>query len=162
MTPMIDIVFLLLVFFMTISQISEVKKTKMDLPKLAGSEDQKPSHVTVNITRKGKILLAQKSVSLAELANVMQKELAKVGENADLLNVVVRADKEAKCREVNQVVTRLSQLQIKKVRIAVDKASAFPGGTNNPVSRGTVSGIAPPVVLTMGNPRARASASTMP
>ena len=120
MTPMIDIVFLLLVFFMTISQISEVKKTKMDLPKLAGSEDQKPSHVTVNITRKGKILLAQKSVSLAELANVMQKELAKVGENADLLNVVVRADKEAKCREVNQVVTRLSQLQIKKVRIAVE------------------------------------------
>ena len=119
MTPMIDVVFLLLVFFMTISQISEIKKEKLDLPELQGTQDQLPSSITVNVNEKGQILVAQGTVSINQLGNLMQKELAKVNQQADLLRIVLRADEKAKCQTVNQVINRLSQLQIKRIRIAV-------------------------------------------
>ena len=37
MTPMIDIVFLLIIFFMTVSQITQVNDEPIELPKLEGS-----------------------------------------------------------------------------------------------------------------------------
>ncbi len=45
---------------------------------------------------------------------------------------------------------------------ASPRASASPGSTSTAASAGTVSGIAPPVVLTTGSPRAIASESTIP
>ena len=39
MTPMIDVTFLLLIFFMTVSQVSAVNKEQLELPQLKGSED---------------------------------------------------------------------------------------------------------------------------
>jgi len=119
MTPMIDVVFLLLVFFMTISQISEIKKEKLDLPELQGTQDQLPSSITVNVDEKGQIVVAQGPVSINQLVNLMQKELVKVDQDPRRLRIVLRADEKAKCQTVNQVVNQLSQLEIKKIRIAV-------------------------------------------
>ena len=59
MTPMIDIVFLLIVFFMTVSQISESNKELLQLPQLEGSQDLQPSTLTVNINRAGDILVSR-------------------------------------------------------------------------------------------------------
>ena len=118
MTPMIDVVFLLLIFFMTISQISEVKKERIDLPELPGSEEQLPSSVTVNVNEKGQILVDQRRVTVAQFAGLMRQEKEKV-QDPGLVRVVLRADQRATCQTVNQIVKQLGQLQIRKVRIAV-------------------------------------------
>ena len=119
MTPMIDVVFLLLVFFMTISQISEVKKEKLDLPELQGTQDQLPSSITINVNEKGQILVAQGTVSINQLGNLMEKEKVKVDGNTQLLRIVLRADEKAKSQTVNRVINQLSQQGIQRVRIAV-------------------------------------------
>ena len=36
MTPMIDVVFLLLIFFMTVSQVSQINRERLRLPKEKG------------------------------------------------------------------------------------------------------------------------------
>lgn len=118
MTPMIDVVFLLLIFFMTISQISEVKKEKIDLPELPGSAEQLPSSVTVNVNKKGQILVDQARVTVNQLAGLMRQELEKV-QDPGLVRVVLRADQGATCQTVNQIVKQLGQMQIRKIRIAV-------------------------------------------
>ena len=59
MTPMIDIVFLLLIFFMTVSQVSEINKIQLSLPKLEGSDDQRPAaELIVDRTLSAEILEA--------------------------------------------------------------------------------------------------------
>lgn len=119
MTPMIDIVFLLIIFFMTVTQVSELNKERMELPKLPGAEDQKPTTLTVNVNAEGDLIVSGKQVSVAQLLTYVSVELAKVGDDPSRLTLVLRADERGDCQTVNQVVSALGRLQINRVRIAV-------------------------------------------
>jgi biopolymer transport protein ExbD len=119
MTPMIDIVFLLIIFFMTVTQVSEMNKELLELPKLEGAEDQKRTTLTVNVDQQGDVLVSGKQISVAELLTMVSVELAKVGDNPDRLTLVLRADERGDCQTVNRIVSALGRLQVKRVRIAV-------------------------------------------
>jgi biopolymer transport protein ExbD len=58
MTPLVDVAFLLLIFFMTTTQFQPPEKEQITLPTSA-SEFKKPeSHIiTANVTREGRIRL---------------------------------------------------------------------------------------------------------
>ena len=43
MTPMIDVTFLLLIFFMTVSQVSKLNREQLELPRQQGTEEQQPT-----------------------------------------------------------------------------------------------------------------------
>ena len=120
MTPMIDIVFLLIIFFMTVSQVSEINKERLELPKLKGSEDQKRTSLTVNIDQGGDVIVSGNRITTGELLTFVSLELAMVGDDPSRLTVVIRADERGKSQPVNEIVTALSRIQIKKVRIAVE------------------------------------------
>ena len=124
MTPMIDIVFLLIIFFMTVSQVSEINKERLELPKLQGFEDQKRTSLTVNVDQAGEIIVSGNRITLGELLTFVSLELAKVGDDPGRLTIVIRADERGTSRTVNQIVTALARLEIKKVRIAVEVPSA--------------------------------------
>ena len=121
MTPMIDIVFLLLIFFMTVSQVSEINKERLELPKLKGSEDQQPTTVTVNVTEAGEIVVSGNELSMPELVALVGDQLGSVGDDPSRLTIVLRADRRGTSRTVNEVITRLSQLGVTQVRIAVEQ-----------------------------------------
>jgi biopolymer transport protein ExbD len=120
MTPMIDIVFLLIIFFMTVSQVSEINRERLDLPKQPGAEDQKPAKLTINVDPAGQIIVSGNRVSLAQLLAIVSQELAAVGDNPDRVAVVLRSDQHARSQAVNEIVTALNRMQIKRVRIAVE------------------------------------------
>ena len=120
MTPMIDVTFLLLIFFMTVSQISSSNKTQLELPKLKGTEDQKPSVLTVNVTEPGDLIVSQRKYSIGELVSLVNRELRRVGDDPNRLGIVIRADQRGTSAGVNSVVAALNKLQIKRVRIAVE------------------------------------------
>jgi len=123
MTPMIDVVFLLLVFFMTVSQVSKLNRAHLELPKLKGAEDQRPTVLTINITREGRIIVSGNAMSAARLGQMIVEELEKlaaVGDDPSKLTVVLRVDHRADCRTVNQIVTALAKLQVNRVRVAVE------------------------------------------
>ncbi|MDA1050037.1 MAG: biopolymer transporter ExbD [Planctomycetota bacterium] len=120
MTPMIDIVFLLIIFFMTVTQVSKLNKEQLELPKLKGTEDQKPSVVTVNVTEVGAIVVSGRTLAIGEFVSLVNRELRRVGDDPKLINIVIRADQRGASAGVNSVVSALNKLQIRRVRIAVE------------------------------------------
>lgn len=120
MTPMIDIVFLLIIFFMTVTQVSKLNKERLELPKLKGTEDQKPSVLTVNVTEAGDIIVSGRTLTAGDFVSLVNRELRRLGDDPNLLHVVIRADQRGASAGVNTVVTALDNLQIRRVRIAVE------------------------------------------
>ena len=121
MTPMIDIVFLLIIFFITVNQVTEANRTKMELPTLQGSQDQSKSALTINVDEAGDIIVAGKTLSLADLVRVVSAELAGVENDPSRLTVVLRADRRGNCRSINEVIKLLTRLDIGRVRFSVEK-----------------------------------------
>jgi biopolymer transport protein ExbD len=120
MTPMIDITFLLIIFFITVSQVSEVNRVQLELPKLKGSDDQLESNVTINVDQSGQVIVSGNKVSVPGLIAMVGKELARVGNEPSRLTIVIRADERGTSKTVNEIVTELARIQITRVRIAVE------------------------------------------
>ncbi len=123
MTPMIDIVFLLIIFFMTVSQVSEINKERLELPKLKGSEDQKPALLTINVTEHGDRVVSGQTLTQSELLAVVSNEgdvLIRSGDDPTRLSINIRCDQRAESRTVNKIVEALASMQINKIRITVE------------------------------------------
>src|SRR5437588_9325571 len=101
MTPMIDVTFLLLIFFMTVNQVSKAQRERVALPQLAGTQDQSQQALVINVDRFGQIVVAANPVTLTELVGVVAGQtarLAKEHKEPDQVTVVLRSDREGNCR----------------------------------------------------------------
>ena len=119
MTPMIDIVFLLIIFFMTVTQVSEVNREQLQLPNLKGSTDQKPTTITINVTEDGEIRVAGNTFNIANVVALVENERTRLGD-ARLLTIVLRVDERGTSAVTNEIVRTLRELGIVRVRIAVE------------------------------------------
>jgi biopolymer transport protein ExbD len=122
MTPMIDVTFLLLIFFMTVNQVTKAQREKVALPQLAGTQDQSQRSLVINVDRAGQIIVAANGVTLPDLVGILSTEIAKVDADASRITVLLRADRRGDCRTVNEIVTTLVRLNITRVRVAVEAA----------------------------------------
>ena len=118
MTPLIDIVFLLIVFFMTVSQISEIKRAKLELPKLKTNGEQHQTELTINIDKQGAIMVGGGDLTLDQFRTLIQTEYA--NSNNTMASVVIRADENCDSGAINQVVAALGNVGIQYVRVAVE------------------------------------------
>ena len=107
MTPMIDIVFLLIIFFMTVSQISAVNNERVELPRLEGSEEQQPVVLTINVTQDGEIVVAGNRLTLPNFIRLVSQELVKVGDDPTRLKL---SDGSTYCSDVGTNVLGYSLL----------------------------------------------------
>ena len=78
-TAMIDVVFLLIIFFMTTAQVARLTHTEVDLPLEKGEQRATPDEtgLVINITGGGEILVAGRPVDIAELEGIVRGELRK-------------------------------------------------------------------------------------
>ncbi len=88
--PLIDIVFLLLIFFVLSSHFVSNKGLKVKLPKAVHAQTQKNEHVTVFINKEGDVFLNDAKVELDKLKVLVSSELNKV----DSKTVVIKADED--------------------------------------------------------------------
>jgi biopolymer transport protein ExbD len=120
MTPMIDVVFLLLIFFMTCSQVSEANREVLDLARLHGSEEQSRSGIIANINAEGELTVSGEPATVAEFVAMCAEEVARLPEqDPTALVIVIRADRRGDSRRVNELVSALTKLGVTKVRVAV-------------------------------------------
>ena len=124
LTSMIDVVFLLIIFFMTTSQFAKMTRAEVSLPQEAGEQDPTPveAGLVINITEDGKIIINNAPpMNLVELEYLVQQEIAKYPDrSAHQLKLLIRADKNAESARLNQVVTLLQSLNIGSARIATE------------------------------------------
>ena len=120
MTPMIDIVFLLIIFFMTVSQITRVTDHPMALPRVTeGDQAPKTATVTINLNESGEIIIAGNRLSLADTLSAMRSQLKKFDNDPSRIIVQMRSDRNCECRHVDELLLGLEDLGFRQVRSAV-------------------------------------------
>lgn len=126
MTPMIDCVFLLLVFFLLGTKFTELeRKIGLQVPEVtdAGALTAAPERKVVNVYRDGAITLDKKPVTLDEL----QSQLAAARSQYSDLGVLVRGDAYGQFQRVAEVLNACKQAGIQELGISVlPLASAKP------------------------------------
>jgi len=100
MTPLIDMVFLLLIFFVLSSHFISESGFKIKLPKAVSAQTQKNEHLTVFIDKDGRVFLNNAQVRLKQLRSLVRSELYK----ANSKTVVIKADEDVSLRLVVTVM----------------------------------------------------------
>jgi biopolymer transport protein ExbD len=107
MAPMIDMVFLLIIFFMTASHLSSAKNIELRIPEASRGviPRERPDRWTVNILRDGSLFCGTQPVGLDEL-----RQLAAARLKADPdIKVYLRADQETAHKHVRGVMNAMAE-----------------------------------------------------
>ena len=122
MTPMIDIVFLLIVFFLVSSHLaSREVQVDLRLPEATSGDeqtDQAGPRVTINVLPDGTILLAGTRVDPDQLGRRLRVETARTRGD---LEVRIRSDRSVAYRFVEPVLVACARVGIWNVSFAVTR-----------------------------------------
>lgn len=121
-TPMIDVVFQLIIFFMTCSQTAAVDRAAVNLPKLPGAADPTRRDITITVQANGNLLMLNQPVSLADIGAKVKAVAAERG-GPDRLMVALRVDAAATSAVPNQVIKALVAQGVRHGGIAVEAAT---------------------------------------
>lgn len=119
-TPMIDVVFLLVIFFMVTAQFAQISRAELDLPQERGEQREQVGReeLIINLTREGVIIIAEERIELGQIEPYVRQALERSGEDPAAANVQLRIDRESDTRQLNDLVTRLQGLGVGRVRVA--------------------------------------------
>ncbi len=118
LTPMIDVVFLLIIFFMVGTKFTELeRKVALDVPQVSniGALSSEPDKRVVNVYRDGRIELDRQFVSVDALA----EELATASQEYPDLGVIVRGDAEGPFQNVATVLSACRRAGVSDMGISV-------------------------------------------
>jgi len=114
-TPLIDVVFLMLIFFMVSTTFNASSSLKLDLPSSkAKAEQKKVEQVTVSINAKGSFYVQDEAVKDSDL----RKRILNASKGDPKVRVILRADAETHHKRVVYVLDTLRGLGMSKVGIA--------------------------------------------
>ncbi len=118
LTPMIDIVFLLIIFFMVGTKFSELERSMgLHVPEVTdhGALTAAPERKVVNVYRDGRIELDQQLVNL----DVLRDRLARARSQYADLGVLVRGDGLGPYKNVAAVLNACTQAGIRDLNLSV-------------------------------------------
>jgi len=121
MAPMIDMVFLLLVFFMCVSSLAQADKAvELDLPESHTSEvpDDVGGRGLVSISEDGSLYLGSQKLELDELKERVSRVLKRDPE----LRITVRADRGVSFAEIKKVLKACAEVGAYEVIYATYEA----------------------------------------
>lgn len=118
-TPMVDVVLVLLVIMMVSAVYIVSQSLKVELPKTASSDGAANTPLSVTVTKAGAYLFNQKPIEEGRLRGEFKK--AKSG-NKDA-NLIVTADREAMHGDVMHVIDLAKVEGITKFAISVERSN---------------------------------------
>lgn len=142
MTPMIDMVFNLLIFFMLISDLNQKDLVELTLPVAYMAEEDKgqeeDDRVILNVDRYGRIMWKQNAVNMDELGTILstardryQLKMQQLGKSgledigggakASKLYVLLRADRDTPWQHVQWLMTIMAEQKLYKLQFATKK-----------------------------------------
>lgn len=115
MTPLIDVIFLLLIFFMISTTFIETDQIPVVLPEVATASEQKiKSPLELTLNDKNQIFIGKQRVYWKSL----KKTIAKKVKRHAYKSAVLRADGEVKHKMVVRLMDNLKQSGIQKISVA--------------------------------------------
>jgi biopolymer transport protein ExbD len=122
-TSMLDINFLLIMFFMLTANLQRTTHARLELPVEKGDAQTQVDEagLVVNVTAAGQIIVSNRTVDMADLRRMVQDQIDKHAPTpSDPLKLMVRADRQADTQHLNRVVTMLRELGVGTIRIATE------------------------------------------
>lgn len=122
MTPMIDVVLQLIIFFMYTAQFSQVTRTLIDLPAEAGEAEAEiePRGIIVDVRIDGTLLVEREEISIEQFLTMVEAEAGRRG-SAEGVDLLVRADRNAPMAHVNRLARRLTEMGVRNWRLATSE-----------------------------------------
>ncbi len=118
LTPLIDVVFLLLIFFMVSSTFDRYSKIKVQLPRADGVVEQtRTESIVLAIDAKGNYFVNDRQVVNTTLETLKQALRKTLGNKKDLA-LVLRADGRTPHQSVVRAMEAASQLGLTRLSIA--------------------------------------------
>ncbi len=117
LTPMIDIVFLLLIFFMVGTRFTEMEREfKIQLPSVSEAQPltSLPDEITINVSSDGELQVDGVEMTLQELENRLQT----AKKNYSDQSVIVRGDANGAYQNVMDVLAACNRSGIQAVSLA--------------------------------------------
>lgn len=113
--PLIDIVFLLLIFFMVTSHFDLASGVRLQLPKMNTRLEESPQQeITVVIDKAGDTYLEGNRISTEQL----KERLGKMVQEEGLVRIILQADREALHGKVLSVIDQARNVGVRSVIIA--------------------------------------------
>ena len=121
--PMIDIVFLLIIFFMTVSHIMRLEVESINLPAARSGVDRTraPEQVIITVFKDGAISASGQTHTLASIEALL-KEC-----DPEHVSVLVRCDRELHWEHVRPILRICTACRITQVKVAVTKSENASG-----------------------------------
>ena len=124
-TPLVDVVFLLLIFFLLTATYVKNPNIDIDLPKASSQElFPKNKDVTIAVKKDGTVKVDRDTLSMKELETYLKKQLKKSGKDAV---VIVKADKGARHGKVVSIMDMAKRVGYSRLAIAVHTPGAGEG-----------------------------------
>jgi len=123
LTPMIDVVFLLIIFFMATAQFARLTRAEVDLPVEKGEQNPTPEEagLVINITRHGEIIISNQTVTLDDLGAIMDDEIRRAPDrDPRRVKLLIRVDRHVAAGRLNEVVTRMRERGVGVARLATE------------------------------------------
>lgn len=115
-TPLIDCVFLLLIFFMVTTVFKNPAALKLTLPIVANPQELDKRQLVTELDDEGNVALNSISVSMESFDAFLIMEKQKLGVNS----LLIKADENAKHGDVIKLMMIARSVQIESIAMAVD------------------------------------------
>ena len=117
MTPMLDVVFIMLIFFIVSTTFIRDEGVQINRPSAAATAQvQKSQGIVVSIDPQGKIWLDQEALPFAQLAAKLRLALAKKAQ----ASVLIKADQDAATGDLIKVLDLIKSLGVEQVAVATE------------------------------------------
>ncbi len=125
MTPMIDIVFQMIIFFVCTAELDRQafdEKIRLAMSPHGPAVEQKdPRTITIEIDRRGQIKIMRRAMSRGVVRKILRKAVAEYGQTTP---VVIRGDGQTKHKEIKEVMDLCAGAGLWKVKFAATKEEA--------------------------------------
>jgi biopolymer transport protein ExbD len=124
LTPLIDVVFLLLIFFMVSTTFERESQIKVQLPEAAAQEavEQEEEILDITIDVEGRFYVNQREVVNTDVDTLKRAIAKEIGDKQDL-PVVITADANASYQAVIRAMDASSQLGLNQISFPISEST---------------------------------------
>jgi biopolymer transport protein ExbD len=116
LAPLIDVVFLLLIFFLLTSTLITSDRYEVELPPAAHGQDENDNAVVILVNQSGRYAVNNQSVPLEGLLPALEAAL----EGASRREVTIKADGRATAKDVVAVMQIATEAGVEELGVAAD------------------------------------------
>lgn len=122
LTPLIDVVFLLLIFFMVSTSFKKESKISLDLPEASGDAlEAQENALEINVNQAGDVYVNGLGITNRQIQTI--KDAIKTASADPTVSVIISADAEAPYQSVISVMDAAGQLGYNNLTLATQQPS---------------------------------------